>query len=373
MLDPLILLLDGECHNGGRPLRLAPWHWQFEARGDNGHYCYYFHFGLLADEAGEAVVDVMPDGDLFPESARSFRSHRPEAIWLRRGQNWERHRIEPDCPGDGLRIRVEMAAGERVSVSRMWPFSYSDALRRLEELAEHPEASLISIGESGDGRSIPALEVGSGTERVLGLAGQHPAEFGGTQAVMGLAEWLLSRLPGARAARERYRVTLVPVLNPDGNAGGHCGANPRGEDLYRAFAGAAGGAQPDAVEAACLWRWIDDHTPRLTLNFHCFTQPSPAGSFPWEGMYTAPDEAFATPAARERQRHLDDWLAWETAGLSQSGRFADHVPGSLEYQLAALGVLNVFYEVQDAMGPLSHRRTGPRVFRTALQAIAHLP
>ena len=245
--------------------------------------------------------------------------------------------------------------------------------RHLEVLAAHPEASLITIGESGDGRSIPALEVGSGTERVLAVAGQHPAEFGGTQAVMGIAEWLLSRLPEAREARERYRVTLVPVLNPDGNAGGHCGTNRHGEDLYRAFAGTAGGVQPEAVEAACLWRWINGHPPQLTLNFHCFTQPSPAGSFPWEGMYTAPDEAFATPAARERQRHLDDWLAWETDGLSQYGRFAENVPGSLEYQLASLGVLNVFYEVQDAVGPSSQRRTGARVFRTARQAMDHLP
>jgi hypothetical protein len=90
-------------------------------------------------------------------------------------------------------------------------------------------------------------------------------------------------------------------------------------------------------------------------------------------MYTAPDEAFTTEAARERQRHLDDWLAWETEGLSQYGAFADHSPGSLEDQLARMGVLNVFYEVQDAVGPYGQRRTGARVFRNALEAIAHLP
>jgi hypothetical protein len=186
--DPLRLVLDGECHNGRRARRLGSWHMQLEARGDNGHYCYYFHFSLLAEEAGEAVVDVMPDGDLLPESARSFRSHRPDAIWLLRGQNWERRRIEADSPGDGLRIRVEMAAGERVSVSRMRPYPYTAVVHDLEELAAQPAASLISIGESGDGRSIPALEVGSGTEQVMALAGQHTAEFGGSRAVMGLAE-----------------------------------------------------------------------------------------------------------------------------------------------------------------------------------------
>jgi hypothetical protein len=200
------------------------------------------------------------------------------------------------------------------------------------------------------------------------LAGQHPAEFGGIQAVMGIADWLLSRLPEARGLCERYRFTLVPILNPDGNVQGRCGRNARGKDLYRAFEGAAEGATPTAPEAACLWSWIESQRPMLSLNFHTFTQPRPAGDFPWEGMYTTPDEAFATATARERQRQLDDRLAWETDGLSHSGRFATHIPASLEYQLAALEVLTGFYEVQDVVGPYRQRHTGVQVLRAALAA-----
>ena len=80
MIRPLELILDDECHNGHRPERRGAWHWRFEARGDNVHYCYYFHFTLRLSKAGEAVVDVMPDADLLPESARSFDRHRPEAV-----------------------------------------------------------------------------------------------------------------------------------------------------------------------------------------------------------------------------------------------------------------------------------------------------
>lgn len=365
----LELILDGECHNGHRAEPCGAWHWRFQARGDDGHYGYYFHFTLRASEAGEAVIDVAPDGDLLPESARSFRAHRPASVWLARGAHWERHPVEPDGPPDSLRLRVPMEAGEAVRVSRMRPYPYSAVVARVQELATSPVARGIALGRSVEGREIVALDVGGGADRVLALAGQHPAEFGGSRAVMGIAEWLLSRHPEAEATRDRCRVTLVPVLNPDGNVAGRCGQNARGEDLYRAFAEAAAGARPEAPEAACLWEWVQAHRPALTLNFHAYTQPSPAGDFPWEGLYTAPDEAFTGEEARERQRRLDDRMACDTDGLSQHGGFAEHAPGSLEYQLAALGVPTVFYEVQDAVGPFRQRRTGAHVLRVALRGL----
>jgi hypothetical protein len=363
----LELILDKECHNGHHARQPGAWHWQLEARGDNAHYCYYFHFTLRASEAGEAVVDVAPDGDL-PEGRDSFRRHRPEAVWLSRGSGWERHPVAPDGPPDCIRLRAPLEAGAAVSLSRMRPAPYSGVRERLAALAGMPGARPFSLGRSAEGREVPGLEIGTGPARLLVLAGQHPAEFGGTEAVLGIAEWLLSRAPEAGEVRARFTTSVAPVLNPDGNVQGRTGCNARGEDLYRAFSEASGGARPAAPEAALLWDWIAERRPVLSLNFHTYTQPSPTGDFPWEGLYTAPDEAFPDESARERQRRLDDLLAWETDGLSQSGRFSLHVPGALEYQLAALGVLNAFYEVQDVVGLFRQRRTGVRVLRTALRA-----
>jgi zinc carboxypeptidase len=363
------LILDGECHNGQYAQSLGPGHWRFEARGDTGHYCYYFQFTLNSPDAGEAVVEVAPDRELMPESAGSFRRHRPEFVWLLQGGDWKRHPVEPDGPGDCLRIRVKLGAGETVTVSRMRPLPYSAVAWWVEESARRPEVCAQSLGASAGGRDIAALEVGTGERPVLALAGQHPAEFGGTQAVLGIAEWLLSSLPEAREARARYRFTLVPVLNPDGNVQGRCGHNGRGQDLYRSFPDAARGEPLAAAEAAHLWAWIERERPALSLNFHCFTQPSPSGSFPWEGMYTAPDEAFVTEAWRAKQRRLDDRLAWETDGLSQSGQFALHLPAALEYQLARREVLSVFYETQDAVGVFRQRRCGVQVLCAALRTI----
>jgi hypothetical protein len=361
----LELVLDRECHNGQYPERVSDWHWQFDARGDNGHYCYYFQFTLRASAAGEAVVDVGPDRNLLPESRASFLAHRPETVWLSRGRDWERYPVAPDAPADGLRIRINLAAGDEACVSRMRPYPYSAVVKRVSHLG--PRAVPFTLGQSVEGREIAAFRIGDGSREVLILAGQHPAEFGGTQAVFGIADWLLSRFVEARELMEKYRFTFVPVLNPDGNVGGRCGQNAGGDDLYRSFEGAAGGESLRAPEASALWDWIAHHSPVLSLNFHSFTQPGASGSFPWEGLYTPPDEAFCYEPARERQRRLDDRLAWETDGLSQSGRFAVHRPDSLEYRLATRGVPTVFYEVQDAVGPNRHRLTGARVLQTALR------
>jgi hypothetical protein len=365
----LDLILDGECHNGRNAERLGPRHWRLEARGDDAHYCYYFHFTLRASSAGEAILDIRPDSSLLPQSAESFRRHRPESLWVTRGGRWVRHAIADDGTVGALRLRLDLAAGETVAVSRMRPYPYSAAVARVSALAERPGAHSLSLGQSAEGREIAALEIGAGTEEVLVLAGQHPAEFGGTEAVLGIADWLLSRLPEAESARAEYRFLLVPVLNPDGNVGGRCGRNARGDDLYRAFPDAAAGARPAAPEAAALWDRAQAQPPLLSLNFHTYPQPSPGGGFPWEGLYTPPDAAFASDAARERQRRLDDCLAWETDGLSHSGDFARHAPAAFESQLAARGIPTVFYELQDATGPAHQRRAGVHVLRAALGSL----
>lgn len=365
----LQLQLEGECHNGQYPIRLGAWHWRFETRADDSHYGYYFHCTLHAQEAGEAVVDISPDSALLPKSGSSFALHIPETLWLKRQGDWERYPVDSASPEGIIRIRVSMATGEIVSISRMNPCPYSSVLAHLSELSNSSHTYLGTLGQSAEGREIPTLAIGDGVIQVFVLAGQHPAEFGGVQAILGLADWLVSLLPEAKAVRERFRVTLIPTLNPDGNVTGCCGHNRQGEDLYRAFPDAARGSTPRAQEAACLWRWVETHNPALTLNFHTYPQPSLSGSFPWEGLYTPPDTAFISEIDRARQRLLDQRLAWETDGLSHSGGFVHHSPDSLESQVARLGTPSVFYELQDAVGPIRHRRTAVHVLRTALMAL----
>lgn len=365
----LELILDGECHNGSNPRHLGPWHWQFEARGDNAHYCYYFHFTLEAHADGEAVIDIAPDSRLLPDCLPSFRRHQPEAVWLSRGAGWERHPTERDAPPDCIRLRLPVSAGETVSVSRMYPYPYSEVVSRIYALQEHIDVRAAPLGMSAAEREIPGLEIGEGGPQILILSGQHPAEFGGIAATLGIADWLLSHVPEVEALRQRYSFLLVPLLNPDGNVTGRTGCNSQGDDLYRAFADASEGLRPTVPEAARLWERIWSRAPVLSLNFHSYTQPLATGTFPWEGLYTVEDEAFAGHRSLVRQRRLDDLLAWETEGLTQHGEFSRHAPESLEYQLARIGVLNAFYEVQDAVGPIRHRRTGVQVLKTALRAL----
>src|SRR5205823_6220177 len=134
----------------------------FEARGDNAHYCYYFHFTLRAGDAAEAVVDILPDRDL-PEGLRSFRSHRPDRVWRTHGSSWAQHPTAADADPDAVRVCLSLDAGETVSLSRMRPYPYSAATTRVTELAGHPEARAFSLGLSAEGREITALGVGRGS------------------------------------------------------------------------------------------------------------------------------------------------------------------------------------------------------------------
>src|SRR5438874_13833778 len=124
------LILDGECHNGKNAARLDARHWRLEARGDNAHYCYYFHFTLRAEDEGEAVVDILPDRDL-PDGLRSFRSHRPDSVWRTLGSGWARHPTAADAGPDAVRVRLSLKAGEIVSISRMRPYPYSTAVAHV--------------------------------------------------------------------------------------------------------------------------------------------------------------------------------------------------------------------------------------------------
>jgi hypothetical protein len=358
------LTLEGECHNGTRPKRSDAWSWRFEARGDDGHYCYYFHATLHASASGVANVYILPDSDLLPDSAGSFERHLPNHIWIRRDGEWEIRQVAQTHSNSLLHLQIPMQEGETVSFSRMRPYPYSKVIKRARELAER--AQVDSLGVSAEGRDIPALAIGTGKTRILILGGQHPAEFSGTEAVFGIADWLLTNLPEAQSIREKYTLCLIPLLNPDGNVAGRCGRNAQGVDLYRAFEGAASGELPSAAEAVCLWKRVEALQPILSLNFHTFPQPALSGSSPYEGLYTPPDEAFLDTNARARQRLLNSRMAWDTNGLSQYGAFSEHIPSALEWQLALRGVPSVFYELQDTMGAHWQRRAGVQVLRAAL-------
>lgn len=94
----------------------------------------------------------------------------------------------------------------------------------------------VDIGKSLRGRPIRLISFGNEQSPegfVLVISRQHPPEVTGTLAMKAFVETLLADDPEAAAFRARYRVLVVPLVNPDGVDEGHWRHSAGGIDLNR--------------------------------------------------------------------------------------------------------------------------------------------
>lgn len=103
------------------------------------------------------------------------------------------------------------------------------------ELASESQVRRRVIGRSGRGRPIQMLEFGApeAARHVMIIGRQHPPEATGTMALMAFVEELAGNTLLAREFRDRFRVHVVPLVNPDGLDLGHWRHNTGGVDLNR--------------------------------------------------------------------------------------------------------------------------------------------
>lgn len=204
------------------------------------------------------------------------------------------------------------------------------------ELPEH--GAVTTYGQSVQGRPLVAVEVGGDGPAMVVTAGLHGLEYIGVQVALEVLR--RGPIPGCR-------LTVLPVLNPDGYARTWEQAgvgrvrdlrkNARGVDLNRNFPlpyGAetpswvpgAGSTSPDAAtyrgphalsepESAALATWLEQHDAHASANLHSFM-----------GTLIA-----------ARVWHPDDWRGYTALGRA----FRSAQPG-LGYQRLATPLFDVF-------------------------------
>ena len=214
---------------------------------------------------GDSLVVVRIDAENTPinnSAWYAFRIHAesPDTIRVRLDYPEGRHRYWPKIgPGDPdastppdawipmdsaqveLRPEEESAiltlvvgpdpiivAGQELLTSR-WFGDWVDAL------AARSGVERSTIGTSARGRPLELVQFGNpaATRHVVLISRQHPPEVTGTLALIRYVEALLGDGPLATHFRERFRVHLVPVVNPDGVDLGHWRHNTGGVDLNR--------------------------------------------------------------------------------------------------------------------------------------------
>lgn len=173
-------------------------------------------------------------------------------------------------PGDVARLSLALGPGEVVDVSAQEPVRSGEVERWIDALAGRLEADIETIGHSVQGRPLRLVAFGNpdAREAVLVIGRQHPPEVTGMRAQMAFVDALAADTPLARAFRERYRVLVVPQLNPDGVVEGHWRTNAAGTDLNRDW-GVFDQPETRAV-AEALQRHVDaeGRTLAFALDFH---------------------------------------------------------------------------------------------------------
>ncbi|NXG56736.1 CBPC2 carboxypeptidase, partial [Hemiprocne comata] len=126
-----------------------------------------------------------------------------------------------------------------------YPYTYTDLRRYLRALAGDPARSrycaVRELCRSLAGNAIYLLTItspagGTGAKRgVVASARAHPGESGGSWAMRGFLDFLLSSHPDARLLRRLFVFTVVPMLNPDGVVVGNSRCSLAGHDPNRAY------------------------------------------------------------------------------------------------------------------------------------------
>lgn len=106
--------------------------------------------------------------------------------------------------------------------------------------AEHADVDFFVAGKSKMGRDMYMLDIGEGDPMdkpaVMIISRQHPPEVTGYLAMEAFVEEILEDNPLANDFREKFRLLVFPLMNPDGVDLGHWRHNTGGIDLNRDWA-----------------------------------------------------------------------------------------------------------------------------------------
>ena len=196
------------------------------------------------------------------------------------GENWAAAREEQVTKsGDGESMELSLELGQ----ARLWVAGQEVLAQEfyrhwINELESHPGVDTSLVGKSVEGRPIYLAETPDRPDFILMIGRQHPPEVTGAIAMQSFIDTTLADTDLARKFRNRFKLAIVPLLNPDGVAAGHWRHNVNGVDVNRDWGPFT---QP---ESRSVIKWVERQETsgknlRLMLDFHStfedlfYTQP----------------------------------------------------------------------------------------------------
>lgn len=163
--------------------------------------------------------------------------HRYIPKLSRDGQNWVQIDMEDLYTG-----REDTTGFFKLSISKdtLWVSAQEImnsvfAEHWIEELSKKAYIESQVIGESTQGRPIKALSISEsdGRNLLVILSRQHPPELTGFNEMISFVETIAGESKRAKKFRKKFRIIVVPMMNPDGVDNGHWRHCIGGIDLNR--------------------------------------------------------------------------------------------------------------------------------------------
>jgi len=254
------------------------------------------------------------------------------------GKNWAR--IPEDFVSGRERRSKEMSFRFKLQSAQTWVAGQeiidSETYDRwLEDLDAVEDVDVSLLAPSQEGRPVFIAQTPDKPEFILMIGRQHPPEVTGAIGMKVFLDTVFSNSELALRFRERFKLGVVPLMNPDGLANGHWRHSAGDKDMNRDW------GPFDLPETQAVMRWIEDleesgHELKLVMDFHST----------WEDLFYTP------PIVEEP---LDFSSAWLAASRERLPGFPfKHVPSTnlkqpnaKNYFYRSRGIPAVTYECGD--------------------------
>lgn len=240
-------------------------------------------------------------------------------------------RVPSEFDGQALRFALE-AQHTQVWFAYFEPYSRERHEALINRAVMEAGLQLLAVGKSCEGREIPLLRKGDGSEgkrRLWLIAQQHPGEHMAQWFMEGVIDRLQAADPQIQALLAVADLYLVPNMNPDGAYHGHLRTNARGRDLNRAWQDSSAEYTP---EVFFVQQQMDKHGVDLFIDVH--------GDEEIPYVFTAACEGNPgyTPRIADLERTFRDLLCACTADFQAVHGYALDKPGEANMTLACNSV-----------------------------------
>lgn len=190
----------------------------------------YFAFRMRADKLRNINLEIE-----YPEHVHRYvpKISRDAISWTALDST----QFDTLKAGNLLRLKLKLDTSYTY-VSAQEIQNSSDNKNWIDTICQNNEDVSWGIaGESSLGRNIYYLDIGKGSKTgrpsILIFSRMHPPEVSGYKAMQSFVETLLDTSALSLKFREKYRVLVYPMINPDGVDLGHWRHNAGGVDLNR--------------------------------------------------------------------------------------------------------------------------------------------